>query len=51
MVDTQEVIKAQLIESLMTAQFLKSRFDYAVYQSQLTLIIGTEIWKKVQAGA
>ena len=28
LVDTQDVIKAQLIESLMTAQHLKNRFDH-----------------------
>jgi len=48
MVETQDVIKAQLVESLMTAQYLKNRFDHAVLQSQLTLIIGTEVWTKLK---
>jgi len=50
LVETQDVIKAQLIESLMTAQHLKNRFDHATLQSQLSLIIGSEIWKKLQPG-
>ena len=50
LVDTQDVIKAQLIESLMTAQHLKNRFDYAALQSQLTLIIGNEVWKQLRIG-
>jgi outer membrane protein TolC len=48
LVDTQDVIKAQLVESLMTAQYLKNRFDHATLQAKLTLIIGSEIWKKLQ---
>jgi outer membrane protein TolC len=50
LVDTQDVIKAQLIESLMTAQHLKNRFDHIALQSQLTLIIGNEIWKQLRIG-
>jgi outer membrane protein TolC len=50
LVETQDVIKAQLVESLMTAQYLKTRFDHATLQSQLTLIIGSELWKKLQPG-
>ena len=48
--ETQDVIKAQLIESLMTAQHLKSRFDHVALQSQLTLIIGNEVWKQLKIG-
>lgn len=48
--ETQDVIKAQLIESLMTAQHLKNRFDHVALQSQLTLIIGTEVWKQIKIG-
>jgi outer membrane protein len=51
LVETQEVIKAQLIESLMTAQHLKNRFDYIAFQSQLTLIIGNEVWKQLRIGS
>jgi len=48
LVDTQDVIKSQLIESLMTAQHLKDRFDHIALQSQLTLIIGNEVWKQLR---
>ena len=51
LVETQEVIKAQLIESLMTAQHLKNRFDYVAFQSQLTLLIGNEVWKQLHIGS
>lgn len=50
LVDTQEVIKAQLLESLMTAQHLKDRYDHVALQSQLSLVIGTEVWKKLRIG-
>ena len=48
LVDTQEVIKAELLESLMTAQYFKNRYDHAALQSQLTLVIGTEVWKQLK---
>jgi outer membrane protein TolC len=48
--ETQDVIKAQLVESLMTAQHLKGRFDHVALQSQLTLIIGNEVWKQLKIG-
>lgn len=48
LVDTQDVIKAQLLESLMTAQHLKDRFDHITLQSQLTLLVGTEVWKNLK---
>ena len=46
LVETQDVIKSQLMESLMTAQHLKNRFDQIALQSQLNLIVGTEVWKQ-----
>jgi outer membrane protein len=50
LVETADVIKAQLMESLMTAQHLKNRFDHIALQSQLTLIIGNEVWKQLKIG-
>jgi outer membrane protein TolC len=50
LVDTQDVIKSQLIESLMTAHHLKDRYDHIALQSQLTLIIGNEVWKQLKIG-
>jgi outer membrane protein TolC len=46
LVETQDVIKAQLVEALMTAQHLKNRFDQVALQSQLNLVVGTEVWKQ-----
>ena len=46
LVETQDVIKAQLMEALMTAQHLKNRFDHVALQSQLNLIVGTALWKQ-----
>jgi outer membrane protein TolC len=48
LVDTQDVIKAQLLESLMTAQHDKDRYDHIALQSQLTLLVGSEVWKQLQ---
>lgn len=48
LVETQDVIKAQLVEALMTAQHLKNRFDHVALQSQLNLIVGTEVWKRLK---
>jgi outer membrane protein len=47
LVETQEVIKAQLLESLMSAQHYKDLYDHAALQSQLTLIVGSAIWKQL----
>ena len=47
LVETEKVIRAQLVEALMTAQHLKTRYDHVARQSQLNLIVGTEIWKKL----
>ncbi|MFT3782270.1 MAG: TolC family protein [Nibricoccus sp.] len=48
LVDTEKVIRAQLIEAMMSAQFYKNRYDHAVLQSQLTLVIGKEISRQIQ---
>jgi len=50
LVETQDVIKAQLIESLMSAQHFKNRYDHAALRSQLTLIVGNEVWKQLKLG-
>ena len=43
LVETEKVIRAQLIESLMTAQYYKALYDHLALQSQLQLVVGTEI--------
>jgi outer membrane protein TolC len=42
LVETEKVIRAQLIEALMSAQHYKSRYDHIALQSKLNLIVGTE---------
>lgn len=43
LVETEKVIRAQLIEALMTAQHLKSRYDHVVLQNRLNLLVGSEV--------
>jgi outer membrane protein len=43
LVETEKVIRAQLMEALMTAQHYKTRYDHMALQSQLNLLVGTEI--------
>ena len=43
LVETEKVIRAQLMESLMSAQHYKERYDHAALQSQLNLQVGTEV--------
>jgi hypothetical protein len=49
LVETEKVIRAQLLEALMTAQSLKSRYDYVAIESQLSLVVGKEIAERVNA--
>jgi outer membrane protein len=43
LVETEKVIRAQLFESLMTAQYLKARYDQVAIESQISLVIGKEV--------
>ncbi len=43
LVETEDVIQAQLVAALMSAHHYKARFDHIVLQSQLNLTIGTQI--------
>ncbi len=43
LVETEKVIRAQLFEALMTAQFLKTRYDHVAIESQISLVVGREI--------
>ena len=49
LVETEKVIRAQLMEALMSAQHFKSRYEHQVLQSQLSLVVGAEVWKQVGA--
>ena len=43
LVETEKVIRAQLFESLMSAQYLKARYDLVAIESQISLVIGKEV--------
>lgn len=45
LVETEKVIRAQLMEALMSAQHYKASYDHAALQSQLQLVVGGEIAK------
>ena len=47
LVETEKVIRAQLIEALMCAQHYKTRYDHIALQSQLSLVVGTEVVKQL----
>lgn len=49
LVETEKVIRAQLMEALMSAQHYKTRYDHLALQSQITLLVGTEMLKKMNA--
>jgi outer membrane protein TolC len=48
LVETEKVIRAQLMEALMSAQHYKARYDHVVLQSQIDLLVGTEIARRFQ---
>jgi outer membrane protein TolC len=47
LVETEKVIRSQLMEALMTAQHYKARYDYICALSQLNVIVGTEVREKL----
>jgi len=47
LVETEKVIRAQLVEALMAAQHFKARFDYVALLSQLNLVVGTQVQKSL----
>jgi len=48
LVETEKVIRAQLMEALMQAQHYKARYDHVALQSQMNLLVGTEVLKQFQ---
>ena len=46
LVETEDVIKAQLMEAFMSVQHLKVRFDNAEARSRLNLLVGTEVARR-----
>jgi outer membrane protein TolC len=49
LVETEKVIRAQLLEAMMSAQHYKTRYDHLALQSQLNLLVGTEVLKRLHA--
>jgi hypothetical protein len=43
LVETKDVIEAQLMESLLKANFQKTLFDLAEAQARLQLVVGSEV--------
>jgi outer membrane protein TolC len=43
LVETEKVIRAQLFEALMTAQYYKARYDLVEIESQISLVVGKEV--------
>jgi outer membrane protein TolC len=43
LVETGKVVRAQLMEALMSAQHFKARYDYAAILSELSLAVGQEV--------
>ena len=43
LVETEKVVRAQLVEALMSAQHYKARYDYVALLSQLNVVVGTEV--------
>lgn len=50
LVETEKVIRAQLVEALMSAQHYMARYQYTTLLSRLGLVVGTEIQQKLGAG-
>lgn len=48
LVETEDVIRAQLMEALMSAQHYKTRYDHIALQSQMNLLVGTEVLNKLE---
>jgi outer membrane protein TolC len=48
LVETEKVVRAQLMEALMSAQHYKTTYDHLALQSQMDLLVGTEVFKKLK---
>lgn len=48
LVETEKVIRAQLMEALMSAQHYKARYDHIALQSQIDLLVGNEVLKRIE---
>ena len=43
LVETEDVIRAQLMEAMMSAQHYKARYDHVALRSQLHLVVGAQV--------
>lgn len=48
LVETEKVIRAQLMEALMSAQHYKTAYDHAALLSQLNLLVGSEMLRLIE---
>ncbi len=48
LVETSDVINAQLMEALMSAQYFKARYSHLALLSKLDLVVGTTVLKAIQ---
>jgi outer membrane protein len=48
LVETEKVIRAQLVEALMSAQHYKARYDYVELLSQLNQVVGTDVYDRLK---
>ena len=51
LVETEKVIRAQLMEALMSALHYKARYDHVAFLSQMNLLVGTEVLKRIEGVA
>lgn len=49
LIETEKVIRAQLFEALMTAQYYKARYDHLAIESQVSVVVGKEMAGRVNA--
>ena len=47
LIETEKVIRAQLLEALMTAQHLKTRYDHLALESRISLVVGKEFTERL----
>jgi outer membrane protein TolC len=47
LIETEKVIRAQIFESLMTAQHLKTRYDHLAIESQIAVAVGREVTRQL----
>lgn len=48
LVETDDVIQAQLMEAMMAAQHYKARYEHVALRSRLDLTVGTEVLKQIR---